>query len=170
MAAWRTVLVLGSLTHPEHPFPHGGGCHSPGLNTSKSCLPQDHDPKLPSPKGLQLLAAQTVFPEPLTLRHQVLSGSRRVHLKVSPRSRKGHGDGTDLSSRHFLFPSPQVCLCGIFIAMELGKLQSGACAVQDTSLFSLPCSAPYMNTFLLFFSLCIFFSLSHYPFNAEQGC
>lgn len=88
-----------------------------------------------------------------------------VHLKVSPRGRKSHGDGTDLSSRHSHFPSPQGCLCGISIAMELGKLHSGVRAVKDTSLFSLPCSAPYMNTFLLFFFLSLYFFFLYFFFS-----
>lgn len=67
-------------------------------------------------------------------------------------------DAVDPSFRHLPFSSHQSRLCGVFIAMGLGKPHSGASALQSMSFLSLPCSASYMNTFLsLFFSFGIYF-------------
>lgn len=100
--------------------------------------------------------------------------ARRLHLKVWLRGTKARTDAVDLPFRHLLFPPCQGCLHDAFIAMGPGKSHSGASALQGMSLLSLPCSAPYINIFLTFFFsfwyLFFFFLLSHYPFNAEQGC
>lgn len=82
---------------------------------------------------------------------------RRLHLKVWPRGSKPHTDTADLSFGYLHFPPRQGCLCGVFVAMGPGKPHSGASALQDTSLLSLPCSAPYVNTFLFFFPFGIYF-------------
>lgn len=133
-----------ALTHPEHPFPHGEGVT---VQAERQVPPSPAFPRVMTQTLLFLSRSTSWQPRPCSqnLWHcgpkcSVAPG--RLHLEVSPRGSKVHGDGTDLSSRHFPFPSPQSCLCGIFIATELGKPHSGACAVQDTSLFSLPCSAP----------------------------
>lgn len=85
----------------------------------------------------------------------------RLHLKVWPRGSKPHADAADLSFGDLPSPPCQGGFHGVFTATGPGKPHSGASALQDMSFLSLPCSAPYMNTFL---SLYFFFPFGIYFF------
>lgn len=162
---------------PQHPFPCRRGCHGPGWKTgvSRSPLLHDHNPNPFIPKSLHPLAAPRPLPKPPLPWPQVLGGSWEALLEgLAERQQTPRWCYRPVLWGLSLSTTPgRLLWC--FHCQGAGKAPLG-CLCSPGYIPPLPpllCSIhEYISLSLFFFSFwyLFFFSLSHYPFNAEQGC
>lgn len=141
------------------------------IQSGSQVFTSPHFPR--NPITLWPSVAQSLLPEPLTHGPGSPVAPRRLHPKAWLRGSKLHTDAADLCLGHLLLwwdvpglPLPQ--------ARESPTLVPLLSRIQGPSSPSPALLHTWIHFSLsLFFFLLVFiffFSLSHYPFNAEQGC